>query len=280
MLTQSAPAIVNALSGQLPDNAVKSLLQAIGNCSQPLTQRGAVNFQPPGLQQSGPGTYGKGAWNPADYPNVLPNASQAGNLQIVLPGWGGAGGSNSRNFYGDTFNFPTSQQFALNNYYGGPNVYNGGNSYVENSYSTNNTVQNQYVQNLYVQTLNGQPLPGAPGLDGVAGFNGQNGLDGKRGDAGAAGQAGVNGANGLNGQQGIGLNGLNGAAGMNGLNAVLPPPKQRFFVAGVRAPVRSRRVVRGVSFDPDTCQLTVQKLTIRHVTSVTAPLAALRYYGP
>ena len=42
MYTQSAPSLMNALSGYLPDAAVRAVVQALGNCQQPLAHRGEV----------------------------------------------------------------------------------------------------------------------------------------------------------------------------------------------------------------------------------------------
>lgn len=306
MLTQSAPAIVNAFAGQLPDAAVKSLLQAVGNCSQPLTHRAPISFQPPALRQSGPGTYGGGTWNPASYTNILPSASQAGAaLNNYFAGAHGAspGGNSS----GNTFAFPASQEFALNNFYGGPNVYNAGNSYFENAFATNNVVQNQYVTNLSVQYINGEAVPGAagpPGVDGESGFDGLNGLNGLNGLdgfngvdglGGADGQRGINGFNGAGGAAGVdgirgeagidglnGLNGRNGLDGVNGRNAQLPPPKNAVYVRSIRARRRAlpKKVVTNVAFDPATCSLHVTKELLVYLPDVRANQAPLRYYGP
>ena len=41
------PALAKALTGYLPDAAVRQLMQALGNCNQPMTSRAVQNFQPP-----------------------------------------------------------------------------------------------------------------------------------------------------------------------------------------------------------------------------------------
>lgn len=254
MLTQSAPAIVNALAGVLPSNAVQALTQALGNCNQPLTHRGPITFSPPDPQQDGPGLVGPGRWNWGDYAHLLPNSDQQANLDVA--GWEPAGGWNNHNYYGDTFNFPTSQEFTLNNYYGGPNVYNGGNSFFENSYVTNLTVQNQQVTNLTVETINGEPVVGPAGPPGARG---------DRGDDGRPGNAGVNGFNGRNGQDGRDFR---------------PAVKQAFVMTGVNVQRRNQRVVSGVSFNEETCELEPTFKTISFVDSVEPVVRFLWYYGP
>lgn len=287
MFTQSSPALVNALSGALPENVVKALTQALGNCNQPLTHRAPVNLQPANAQQSGPGYYTGGQWNPQDYQNILPTASDRSNVDI--PNWEGPGGWNSGNFYGDTFQFPTSQEFTLNNYYGGPNVYGGGNSYFENLYATNQTVQNLTAQSLTVQNINGTPVVGPAGPPGA------------RGDRGAD---GVPGAGGMNG-----INGWNGWNGLNGKDAVLPLPKKRQIMDGIKfAPITvnlstggtlisptptitlsqnsiayvegvtpvtaTATVVTGVTFDPTTCSLTATTAELSYVESLSVATAS------
>jgi hypothetical protein len=188
MLTQSAPAIVNALSGVLPDNAVRALMQAIGNCTQPLSHRGAVNFAPNTPGESGPGSWSGGAWNPFDYPELMPDSSAAHSRpgMVDVPGWGAPGGWGSSNYGGDTFNFPINQNFNLNNFYGGPNVYNSGDQYTNNSYTTNQTVANQIdARSINVQVINGRPVRGDAGPQGRLGERGQDGMDGD-GGAGVA----------------------------------------------------------------------------------------------
>jgi hypothetical protein len=181
MLTQAAPALVNALSGSLPDNAVRALMQAIGNCTQPLSHRGAVNLGPRSPGETGPGSWGGGAWNPFDYPDLMPDSSAAhGRPDMVdVPGWGSPGGWGSTNYGGDTFNFPINQNFSLNNFYGGPSVYNAGDQFTNNSYTTNQKVTNQIdARRINVQVINGRPVRGDAGPQGVAGVAGEAGEDG------------------------------------------------------------------------------------------------------
>lgn len=246
MLTQSAPAIVNALNGSLPDDTVRALTQSLGNCNQPLTHRGDINFQPSSPRQDGPGTYSGGQWNPQDYSGLFPDTSRGAGADV--PGWGGPGGINSSNFYGDQFFFPTSQEFTLNNFYGGPNVYNGGNAYFQNTYADNSTTQNLTVTNLTVNTINGEPV------DGAAGPPGQQGPQGQQGAAGG----------------GVVVN-----------NQIpLPPPQQDWFLDDAVLEFEPVEVVTNVWFDPDTCELTAQKRRLRVPLRLKLRGHPLRFYGP
>ena len=182
MLTQTVPAVINALQGVLPDNAVKALTQALGNCNQPLAHRGAVSFSPPPLPEAGPGFSGGGRWNPADYPGLFPDMNSANNVD--MPGWGGPWGFNSTNYYGDTFNFPTNQQFTLNNYNGGPNIYNAGDQYTENMFSNSFTTNNVITNNINTTTINGEPIAGPAGPAGADGEPGAPGAPGRPGPLG------------------------------------------------------------------------------------------------
>lgn len=126
MNTQSMPALARALSGTMPQQAVRQLMQALGNCNQDVNQRGGVNIQPTYRLQNGVAS--PGTWNPSQYQGLLPNAGE-GDFIVDLPDiptytnspWNSV-------FYGGTqFNFPTSQEFAVNNFYGGPSTTIGGN---------------------------------------------------------------------------------------------------------------------------------------------------------
>jgi hypothetical protein len=163
MYTQSAPSLFNALSGVLPGVAVQAIVQALGNCQQPLSHRGEVNLsapQPPNRN----GVAAGGTWNPQQYQYVFPqNSSQ---YYFEAPNIGGYtnGDWSSTNYQGAQFSFPMNQEFAANSYYGGPTFNVGGNSFFENTYADNATYQNVTsnnitVQNLNTQQINGQPLP-------------------------------------------------------------------------------------------------------------------------
>lgn len=191
--TQSMPALARALTGVLPDGAVRQLMQALGNCNQPYTSRGVQNFQAPEQLGNNNGVYSGGPWNPSDYPGLIPDAGSPG--QTVIPGPGGwtggnyyGGANNVSNYGGNSFYFPTSQEFSLNNYYGGPIMNVGGNS-TFNNITTNNITTN----NITISGGGGfggggfggddGPDPGAPG-DGGNGRRGGLGLPGADGGIG------------------------------------------------------------------------------------------------
>lgn len=168
MFTQSTPSIINALSGALPPQAVRALVQALGNCQQPLTHRGEVSLSPAGPPNIA-GVSRLGAWNPQQYTNLFAPNYQ---LNMEVPGGGGltTGSLYNTNYGGAQFAFPTNQEFFANAYYGGPTFNVGGNSYFQNSYSTNATYQNAFVQNLSVTNVNGVPVGEQPTFGGgVAG---------------------------------------------------------------------------------------------------------------
>lgn len=188
--TQSMPALAKALAGVLPDGAVRQLMQALGNCNQPYTSRGVQNFQAPEQLGNNNGVYSGGPWNPSQYPGLIPDAGSQGRTVIPGPGgWTGGnyygGATNSTNYGGNSFYFPTSQEFALNNYYGGPIFNVGGNSTFENI-TTNNITTNNITINSGggVGGFGGdEPEPGGPGGDG-GGMGGGLGLPGGGGGVG------------------------------------------------------------------------------------------------
>jgi hypothetical protein len=192
MLTQTMPALVQALSRVLPQQAVSQIAAALGNCNQPLTHRGGVSIQPSNQYLSGGVNYGN-QWNPADYGDIFPTVNQANNY----------GGSNQQlqnifdvanynynyatnNYGGNSFNFPTTNEFAINEYYGGPTTYIGGNSEFVNTVTTNLT-----TQNFFTETINGESAPGTPGARGPSGPAGSPGAAGRPGSPGARGAAGA-----------------------------------------------------------------------------------------
>lgn len=222
MFTQSAPALIQTLTGSLPPAVVQQLAQAIGNCAQPLTHRGPVNFSPAAPNQSGPGYVTGGRWSPQDpgLQELLGKIFDLLGTNVDVPGWNNPGGWNSYNYGGDSFSFPLSQEFNTSEYYGGPNVYNGGDTYNNNSYS--NTVNTTEVNttNINTTTINNFPPPGGggggpwggptigvgppgpPGLPGLDGLRGLRGFDGDKGDKGDKGDPGAAGAKGDKGDPG------------------------------------------------------------------------------
>lgn len=132
MLTQATPAIVRALQGVLPPNALKQLTQALGNCNQPLTHRGDVNFQPNYAIGNSKGVYGAGGtapWRPGDYQNILPPPGFA-----YRSGPGSSVSGSVNNYGGNAYDFSSRSQFDMRFFYGGNSVNVGGD--INNTYST------------------------------------------------------------------------------------------------------------------------------------------------
>lgn len=150
MLTQTMPAVFYALAQSLPEQAVRALTQALGNCNQPLTHRGPLNIQPY-VYGNRRGVYTNQRWNPADYKGILPNAGESEDVD--LPGYT-AGDWNSVNYGGGNFFFPTDQYFDESNFYGGPTTNIGGDTNFETINA--NTIN---VTNVNTTNING----GAPG---------------------------------------------------------------------------------------------------------------------
>lgn len=168
--TQAMPALAKALSGVLPDGAVRQLMQALGNCNQPYTSRGVQNFQYPEQFGNNNGVYSGGQWNPSQYPGLLPPAGSPGTTELPGPGgWQGGnyygGAITNNNYDGNSFYFPTNQEFALNNYYGGPIMNVGGNSTFNNITANNITTNNITVVG-FGPGGGGADQPGEPALPG------------------------------------------------------------------------------------------------------------------
>jgi hypothetical protein len=186
MFTQAMPALVDALRGVLPPEAIGPLTQALGNCAQPLTHRAGINLVAPAKQNQN-GTYGGGpfnsAWNPASYQNLFPGggvhnsanyhtAVDVGDMSVT---W------QAGNRYDSQFYFPTNQVFTQNQFFGGPtlNVSGGGNiDYITNQYFQGDTVEAERVN---TDELNGDPVAGPPGPPGAPGRDGQRGAPGAPG---------------------------------------------------------------------------------------------------
>jgi hypothetical protein len=183
MFTQAMPAYIDALRQAVPANAVGPMAQALGNCAQPLTHRGGLNFAAP-IRPNQNGTFGSGAWNPANYQNLFPGSGGQYNQgsyhnQVDLGGmnvtW------NEGNRYDSQFFFPTNQVFTQNQFFGGPTVHVSGGQqidYITNEYFDGDTVN---VNNVTTQTMNGDPVAGPQGPPGAAGRDGQRGAPGAPG---------------------------------------------------------------------------------------------------
>lgn len=182
MFTQQAPALVRTLRDVLQPEQLEQLVQSLGNCQQPIAHRGPVHIAPPvNLGQNRRGVYGPGAWNPAQYPGLVPAAGNPGLYDIGgmdAPVW------NSGNKYASQFNFPTDQYLVQNQYLGGPQVYISQNANIENITNQNFEGDNVTTNTLYVQNFNGQPLPGPAGPPGAPGQQGRPGAPGEQGAVG------------------------------------------------------------------------------------------------
>lgn len=251
MNTQSMPALAQALAGSLPDSAVRALMQALGNCQQPVQSRATNSFSP-SYTTGSDGLVRNGTWNPSAVPSsYLPTASQVGenyygpsvgdyiaNFQFYAdipqpPGFSTA--PFTQNFYeGAQFSFPMSQQFSITNAFPAPTNYFGGSTYMENVAGDTINVRNVMAETL---TLGGTTFFGGDffgeifqgtggftgggfGLPGSPGANGRDGLDGMSlaGAAGAPGRPGV-GSAGRTGRGGRA--GTNGRDGLDGTTTVI-----------------------------------------------------------
>ena len=174
MFTQSMPALAQALSGALPEAAVKQLMQALGNCQQPLTHRGSINLQPP--TTTGPGGLAQnGTWNPGKYTTLMPKAGD--NVFVDMPGGNTTNNSvtNTTNYDGNNFYFPVNQDFNYSTYYGGDTFNVAGDSTFNNSTVNNFTSQNSTIENLSVTNVYYTNDPGGGEPDGGGGMGGGGG---------------------------------------------------------------------------------------------------------
>lgn len=189
MFTQAMPAFIDALRPAVPSTSLGPLAQSLGNCAQPLTHRGGLNFAAP-IRPNQNGTFGSGAWNPANYHNLFPGGFGLGGggtpynpgsyqSQVDLGGMNTTW--NEGNRYNSQFFFPTNQVFTQNQFFGGPTVHVSGGQqidYITNEYFDGETVN---VNNLTTQTVNGDPVAGPQGPPGAAGRDGQRGAPGAPG---------------------------------------------------------------------------------------------------
>jgi hypothetical protein len=182
MLTQTMPALIDALRQVLPPEAIGPLAQALGNCAQPLTHRAGLNLPGPRRPNLN-GAFGSGTWDPSQYRNLFPggDSSNAANYHGQVDVGGMNGSWNEGNRYDSQFYFPTTQVFQQNQYFGGPTINNTGGAnidYITNQYFEGDTVN---VQNLTTQVINGDPIQGPAGPPGAAGRDGQRGAPGAPG---------------------------------------------------------------------------------------------------
>lgn len=255
MFTQAMPALAQSLQGALPQQAVRQLMQVLGNCNQPLQHRGAVSISPgPLRREAGPGYYGDGAWGP-DQLGGINNAASIFNNNAFI------------------------DSTATNNHFGGDQFLFNNNS--------------EFITNLFPTTVViGQP--GTPGRDGLAGAAGRNGLDGAPGTDGvngvdgapgiglrglagrdgAAGAAGAAGPAGLRGNDG--LPGPPGRPGRDGLGGGYRLALQRADIINFKVTVLPQDIkVPTYKFDTETCDV-VAKDEAEWLTVQVSPKAEIK----
>jgi len=182
MLTQLMPALARSLGSTLNQNDLRSLMQVLGNCNQPLQHRGPVNMAPtlPQFGASG-GMYNGDYWNWEEYNNIVNHGDQYAFNDFS---------------YTDNRDFSTIRLGDINN----TNVFNEGNQTIIN----------------FINNPPGQQ--GDPGEKGDTGDPGRDGLDGRDGRDGLTivGPAGPPGQDGADGRDG-----LQGPAGPPGVTTVV-----------------------------------------------------------
>jgi hypothetical protein len=187
MFTQAMPAFMDALRPAVPPSSIGPLAQALGNCGQPLSHRGGVNFVAPRRRNQN-GTFGGGSWNPETYQNLYPGGATHNSAnyhnQVDLGDMSNV--YNEGNRYDSQFFFPTNQTFQQTQFFGGPTVHVSGGQYIDyitNEYFDGDTVN---VTNTTTETFNGDPVAGPQGAPGQAGKDGQRGAPGAPGQVFAA----------------------------------------------------------------------------------------------
>jgi hypothetical protein len=150
-------------------------MQALGNCQQPLTHRGAINIQPSRTTGAG-GLARPGTWRTSDYQNLLPAAGQGGYSDIAGRGGGfgggGNGSGNSNNYDGHQFQFPLDQNFNYSNFYGGDTFNVAGNGSFDNVSANNLQAGDVVVRSITVRQGGDDSPSGGSGFG--SGFSGVN----------------------------------------------------------------------------------------------------------
>jgi hypothetical protein len=171
------PALVNAMSGSMPQNSMRQLMQVLGNCNQPLEHRGPVAIST-NARQSERGVYDGNRWDPNQFQNIANGPSIFNNNAFV------DSSVNNRFFGGDEFLFKSNNEFITNNLF----------------------------QTIIWGTPGGPVFPGFPGFPGGPSGPGRDGSDGRDGIGigigipgrpGESGRAGRDGAAGAPGQDGF-----------------------------------------------------------------------------
>lgn len=267
MFTQAMPAYIDALRQTVPASQVMPMAQALGNCQQPLTHRGGVNFagNPQRQNPRQPGVYTSPSWNQQSVSNLFPYAGQVvesgdSAVNIDLPGM--EANWNNGNRYDSQFYFPTNQWFTQNQFYGGPqfNVHGGARAdTLDCDIASANTVN---VTNLSAARFNGSPVALPPDSAGAPGRDGR---------PGAAGAPGRNGA--------IPPGFFGPIRYLTGLN-----PRVDYQPVRVAKPVRyvadvwvmeavTISVPQNLYFNPETCEITYDSVEVV-VGSTVAPVPA------
>jgi hypothetical protein len=177
MLTQLMPALSNALGNALNPQDLRALMQALGNCNQPLEHRGPVAFtpsMPPG--GGGGGMYNENYYDYRDFSSIINNV--AGDTNVF------------NDIDQRDFSTPTFQTFFDNRIF---------NTFEGNVTNIINNPPGQRGERGEQGTAGergerGEPGEGGPGttiiIQGPAGPPGQPGVDGLPGPAGPAGPPG------------------------------------------------------------------------------------------
>lgn len=264
MLTQLMPAMARAFGNSISDQQLRSLMQALGNCNQPLEHRGEVALPQQMPRGSGNGGMFNGDyWNWTEYGDLV---NPGNNINLNT--------GNPINVNGDTVTYP-------NNADGGNYVVNrgnrGGNNYFSDSNSFNEVSNFAYnyggdaffdmsdrstirlgdifnqAGDTVINLINNPP--GRPGRDGRDGRDGLDGLDGRAGERGEAGVPGQRGAPGLGFIGPAGPPGQTGPAGQDGLQGPAGPPGiTTVVVIGDPGNQKSKTInfVKNVEFIEDT----------------------------
>jgi hypothetical protein len=189
MFTQAMPSLATAMSGPMSQNAVRQLMQALGNCNQPLEHRGPVAITT-SARQSERGVYDGSRWDPTQFQNIANGPRIFNNNAFV------DSSVDNRFFGGDSFLFTNNNEFITNNLF----------------------------QTIIWGTPGGPVFPGGPSGPGSDGRDGREGRDGvglgvpgRPGEEGRPGRDGAAGVPGLDGQPG-------GAARQGGYDLVAGAP--------------------------------------------------------
>lgn len=245
MNTQAMPALAQALAGVLPDQSVRALMQALGNCQQPVESRGGLNVQQP-VYTTGTGLVSPGQWSPSSVPaGYLPTSSALARRMpfsavptfqlyqtfspVDIPSPPGfSTGAYTSNFYGGAqFAFPIDQTFTINNVFPGPTANYGGATNFQFAAGDTLNFRHAMFDSLTIggTTIYGPSItfgggfgqPGGPGSPGSSGMPGQPGAVGSPGRLGVAG---------IPGSPGIGSPGASGRPGQRGQDGLPGPPGQ------------------------------------------------------